>query len=133
MVSEALIPYKVPNINLHFVSNIDSTHISEVLKKVNSETTLFIIASKTFTTDETMTNTHSAKKWFLKFSKKEKYIKNHFVAISTNKKDVKKFGIDTDNMFIFWDWVCGRYSLWSAIGLSVCCSIGFQNFKELLI
>jgi len=132
MVTEALKPYKHPDINSYFVSNIDGTHIAETLKKLNPETTLFMIASKTFTTQETMTNAHTARKWFLDSAKEEDHIKKHFVAISTNSVDVEKFGIDTENMFIFWDWVGGRYSLWSAIGLSIACSIGYKNFIELL-
>ncbi len=132
MVTEALKPYREPDLRTHFVSNIDGTHIVETLKGLSSETTLFMIASKTFTTQETMTNAHAARKWFLESAKKEAYIKRHFIAISTNEKEVTKFGIDPDNMFRFWDWVGGRYSLWSAIGLSIACSIGFDNFIELL-
>lgn len=132
MVTEALKPYKKTNIDSHFVSNVDGTHIVEILKKVDPETTLFLIASKTFTTQETMTNACTARKWFLMSAKKEEYIRQHFVAISTNEKAVKEFGIDPENMFGFWDWVGGRYSLWSAVGLSVACSIGFENFTELL-
>ncbi len=132
MVTEALKPYKKPNITSHFVSNIDGTHMAETLKKVNPETTLFIIASKTFTTLETMTNAQTAKDWFLQSAKDEKAVAKHFVALSTNAKAVSAFGIDTNNMFEFWDWVGGRYSLWSAIGLSIACNIGFENFQELL-
>lgn len=132
MVTEALKPYKKPNITSHFVSNIDGTHMAETLKKVNPETTLFIIASKTFTTLETMTNAQTAKDWFLKSAKDEKAVAKHFVALSTNATAVSAFGIDTNNMFEFWDWVGGRYSLWSAIGLSIACNIGFENFQELL-
>ncbi len=132
MVTEALKPYKKDNINLHFVSNVDGTHIAETLKKVNPETTLFIIASKTFTTQETMTNANSAKDWFLESAKDSKFVANHFVALSTNAEAVAAFGIDTANMFAFWNWVGGRYSLWSAIGLSVACGIGFDNYIELL-
>ncbi len=132
MVTEALKPYKKPNITNHFVSNIDGTHMAETLKKVNPETTLFIIASKTFTTLETMTNANSAKQWFLQAAKDEKAVAKHFVALSTNAKAVADFGIDTNNMFEFWDWVGGRYSLWSAIGLSIACNIGFENYQELL-
>lgn len=131
MVCEALKPYKT-RINNHFVSNIDGTHMAETLKKVNPETTLFIIASKTFTTLETMTNANTAKQWFLAAAKDEKAVAKHFVALSTNAKAVSDFGIDTKNMFEFWDWVGGRYSLWSAIGLSICCSIGFDNYEQLL-
>ena len=132
MVTEALKHYKKDNINLHFVSNVDGTHIAETLKSLNPETTLFIIASKTFTTQETMTNAESAKTWFLSEAKNADFVKNHFVALSTNAKAVADFGIDTKNMFVFWDWVGGRYSLWSAIGLSIACSIGFDNFVALL-
>lgn len=131
MVTEALRPYK-NHLNMHFVSNVDGTHIAEVLKKVNPETTLFLVASKTFTTQETMTNAHSARDWFLKAAGDEKHVAKHFAALSTNAKAVGEFGIDTANMFEFRDWVGGRYSLWSAIGLSIVLSIGFDNFVELL-
>lgn len=131
MVTEALRPYK-NHLNMHFVSNVDGTHIAEVLKKVNPETTLLLVASKTFTTQETMTNAHSARDWFLKAAGDEKHVAKHFAALSTNAKAVGEFGIDTANMFEFWDWVGGRYSLWSAIGLSIVLSIGFDNFVELL-
>ncbi|BCS68878.1 glucose-6-phosphate isomerase [Escherichia coli] len=131
MVTKALRPYK-NHLNMHFVSNVDGTHIAEVLKKVNPETTLFLVASKTFTTQETMTNAHSARDWFLKAAGDEKHVAKHFAALSTNAKAVGEFGIDTANMFEFWDWVGGRYSLWSAIGLSIVLSIGFDNFVELL-
>ena len=131
MVTEALRPYK-NHLNMHFVSNVDGTHIAEVLKKVNPETTLFLVASKPFTTQETMTNAHSARDWFLKAAGDEKHVAKHFAALSTNAKAVGEFGIDTANMFEFWDWVGGRYSLWSAIGLSIVLSIGFDNFVELL-
>ncbi|HAJ6520790.1 glucose-6-phosphate isomerase [Escherichia coli] len=131
MVTEALRPYK-NHLNMHFVSNVDGTHIAEVLKKVNPETTLFLVASKTFTTQETMTNAHSARDWFLKAAGDEKHVAKHFAALSTNAKAVGEFGIDTANMFEFWDWVGGRYSLWSAIGLSIVLSISFDNFVELL-
>ena len=131
MVTEALRPYK-NHLNMHFVSNVYGTHIAEVLKKVNPETTLFLVASKTFTTQETMTNAHSARDWFLKAAGDEKHVAKHFAALSTNAKAVGEFGIDTANMFEFWDWVGGRYSLWSAIGLSIVLSIGFDNFVELL-
>lgn len=132
MVTDALKPYKVKDINTHFVSNVDGTQIIETLKKLNSDTTLFMISSKTFTTQETMTNAFTAKKWFLNNCPQKEYMKKHFVAISTNKKEVEEFGIDSKNMFVFWDWVGGRYSLWSAIGLSIACSIGFSNFSQLL-
>lgn len=131
MVTESLKPYK-NHLNLHFVSNVDGTHIAEVLKKVNPATTLFLIASKTFTTQETMANAHSARNWFLANGGSIEDVAKHFVAISTNEKSVVEFGIDADNMFGFWDWVGGRYSLWSAIGLSIVLSIGFENFVELL-
>lgn len=131
MVTEALRPYK-NHLTMHFVSNVDGTHIAEVLKKVNPETTLFLVASKTFTTQETMTNARSARDWFLKTAGDEKHVAKHFAALSTNAKAVGEFGIDTANMFEFWDWVGGRYSLWSAIGLSIILSVGFDNFVELL-
>lgn len=133
MVTEALKPYAQDNINVHFVSNVDGTHIAEVLKKVNAETTLFIVASKTFTTQETLTNANSAKNWLLNVFKDEKSVAKHFVALSTNKEAVVDFGIDAANMFEFWDWVGGRYSLWSAIGLSIAVYIGFENFEKLLV
>jgi glucose-6-phosphate isomerase len=132
MVTEALKPYKVEDIETFFVSNVDGTHIAETLKKVKPERTLFLIASKTFTTQETMTNAHTARQWFLKKAKDEKHIAKHFVALSTNEKEVVKFGIDKKNMFEFWDWVGGRYSLWSAIGLSIVLTIGYKNFEQLL-
>ncbi|MDF0693868.1 glucose-6-phosphate isomerase [Aquirufa ecclesiirivi] len=131
MVTEALKPYKT-HLNVHFVSNVDGTHIAETLKKVNPETTLFLIASKTFTTQETMANAFTARDWFLKTAQDESAVSKHFVALSTNKAQVEKFGIDSANMFAFWDWVGGRYSLWSAIGLSICLSIGYDNFESLL-
>ncbi|MCI5764459.1 MAG: glucose-6-phosphate isomerase [Actinobacillus porcinus] len=131
MVTEALRPYK-NHLTMHFVSNVDGTHIAETLKKVNPETTLVLVASKTFTTQETMTNANSARDWFLASAKDEKHVAKHFAALSTNASEVAKFGIDTDNMFGFWDWVGGRYSLWSAIGLSIALSIGFDNFEQLL-
>lgn len=132
MVTEALKPYADKGITPHFVSNVDGTHIAEVLKKVNPETVLFIIASKTFTTQETLANAHSARDWFLKHAKDEKAVAKHFVAVSTNAKEVSKFGIDIANMFGFWDWVGGRYSLWSAIGLSIILTLGFERFEKLL-
>ena len=131
MVTEALRPYK-NHLNMHFVSNVDGTHIAETLKKVNPETTLFLVASKTFTTQETMTNANSARDWLLAAAKDNSAVAKHFAALSTNGKAVAEFGIDTDNMFEFWDWVGGRYSLWSAIGLSIALSIGFDNFEGLL-
>ncbi|HOW50666.1 MAG TPA: glucose-6-phosphate isomerase [bacterium] len=132
MVTEALRPYWKPGITPHFVSNVDGTHMIETLKKLDPATTLFIIASKTFTTQETMTNAETARRWFLDKAKDEKAVAKHFVAVSTNAKEVAKFGIDTANMFEFWDWVGGRYSLWSAIGLSIACTVGFENFEHLL-
>ncbi|WP_026463455.1 glucose-6-phosphate isomerase [Adhaeribacter aquaticus] len=131
MVTEALKPYQKEGLQVHFVSNVDGTHIAETLKKVDPETTLFMIASKTFTTQETMTNAETAKEWFLKHGQPEDVAK-HFVAISTNLESVKKFGIAEENMFVFWDWVGGRYSLWSSIGLSIACAIGFDNYIQLL-
>ncbi|MCL9775615.1 glucose-6-phosphate isomerase [Vibrio methylphosphonaticus] len=131
MVTEALSPY-TNHLNMHFVSNVDGTHIAETLKKVDPETTLFLVASKTFTTQETMTNAHSARDWFLATATDEAHVAKHFAALSTNAKSVSEFGIDTDNMFEFWDWVGGRYSLWSAIGLSIILAVGYDNFVELL-
>lgn len=131
MVCEALKPYG-SKLNVHFVSNVDGTHIAETLKKINPETTLFLIASKTFTTQETMTNAQTARAWFLKAASDESAVAKHFVALSTNSQAVVKFGIDESNMFRFWDWVGGRYSLWSAIGLSIALYVGFENFEELL-
>ncbi|UVK78026.1 MAG: glucose-6-phosphate isomerase [Sodalis sp. Fse] len=131
MVTDALRPYK-NHLIMHFVSNVDGTHIAETVKNLNPATTLFLVASKTFTTQETMTNAHSARSWFLKTARDEKYIAFHFAAISTNGNAVVEFGIDIENMFEFWDWVGGRYSLWSAIGLSIALSLGFDNFEKLL-
>ncbi len=131
MVTEALRPYWKPGMNVHYVSNVDGTHIAETLKRVNRETTLFVVASKTFTTQETMTNAKTARAWLLENAPPDAVAK-HFVALSTNAKEVAAFGIDTANMFEFWDWVGGRYSLWSAIGLSIACVIGMDNFTELL-
>lgn len=131
MVTEALRPYK-NHLKMHFVSNVDGTHIAEALKEVNPETTLFLIASKTFTTQETMTNAQTAKDWLLANGGQQEDVAKHFVALSTNTEGVEKFGIDTHNMFEFWDWVGGRYSLWSAIGLSIVLSLGYENFVELL-
>jgi len=132
MVTEALKSYKNENIEVHFVSNVDGTHIFETLKKLNPETTLFLVASKTFTTQETMTNAFTAREWFLKAATDLDHIKKHFAALSTNKEAVESFGIDSANMFEFWNWVGGRYSLWSAIGLSIACTIGYDNFERLL-
>ncbi|MDG3084717.1 glucose-6-phosphate isomerase [Vibrio hannami] len=131
MVTEALAPYKT-RLNMHFVSNVDGTHIAETLKKVDPETTLFLVASKTFTTQETMTNAHTARDWFLESASDEAHVAKHFAALSTNGEAVSEFGIDTENMFEFWNWVGGRYSLWSAIGLSIALSIGYDNYIELL-
>jgi len=132
MVCEALKPYADRNLKMHFVSNVDGTHIAEVTKECDPETTLFIIASKTFTTQETITNAESAREWFLASAKDSAHIAKHFVALSTNTKAVTGFGIDAGNMFQFWDWVGGRYSLWSAIGLSIMLSVGPENFRDLL-
>ncbi|MGN6248620.1 MAG: glucose-6-phosphate isomerase [Ginsengibacter sp.] len=132
MVTEALKPYWLKDFHPYFVSNVDGTDLAEVLKKVTPDETLFLIASKTFTTQETMTNAHSARDWFLKSAKDKKAVAKHFVALSTNEKGVEEFGIDKQNMFVFWDWVGGRYSLWSAIGLSIALTIGYDNFEELL-
>jgi glucose-6-phosphate isomerase len=132
MVTEALRPYWKEGVQAYFVSNVDATHIVETLKKVTPEETLFLIASKTFTTQETMTNAHSARDWFLKTAKDEAHVAKHFAALSTNEKEVVKFGIDKANMFEFWDWVGGRYSLWSAIGLSIALTVGYDNFETLL-
>ena len=131
MVTEALRPYH-QNIKPLFVSNVDGTHLAETLKQVDPETTLFIVASKTFTTQETMTNALSARQWFLDNTNQQGNVAKHFVAVSTNEEAVKSFGIDANNMFEFWDWVGGRYSLWSSIGLSIACTIGFDRFEELL-
>ena len=132
MATECLRPYAKEGLSVHFVSNVDGTHIAETLRGLSPETTLFMIASKTFTTQETMTNAFSAREWFLKHAKDEKHVAKHFVAISTNTEKVEAFGIDRDNKFVFWDWVGGRYSLWSAIGLPIACYVGFENFTELL-
>ena len=132
MVTEALKPYTVKGIQTYFVSNVDGTHISETLKRVNPEEVLFLVASKTFTTQETMTNALTARSWLLEHAKDEAAVAKHFVALSTNEKEVVQFGIDKQNMFGFWDWVGGRYSLWSAIGLSIALTIGYENFESLL-
>ena len=132
MATECLKPYAKEGVSVHFVSNVDGTQITETLRRLHPETTLFIIASKTFTTQETMTNAFTARNWFLSHAKNLNNIPKHFVAISTNTERVEAFGIDKENMFIFWDWVGGRYSLWSAIGLPIACSIGYENFAELL-
>ncbi len=132
MVSEALKPYQHPEIRLHFVSNVDGTHIAETVKRLDPETALFIIASKTFTTQETLTNAQSARRWFLESGAPESAIAKHFVALSTNEPAVRQFGIDPANMFAFWDWVGGRYSVWSAIGLPVAIGLGMEAFERLL-
>ncbi|GAC1706045.1 MAG: glucose-6-phosphate isomerase [Flavisolibacter sp.] len=132
MVTEALRPYWQKDIQAYFVSNVDATHIVETLKKVSPDETIFLIASKTFTTQETMTNAHTARDWFLQAAQDEKQVAKHFVALSTNKKEVTQFGIAKENMFEFWDWVGGRYSLWSAIGLSIALTIGYEHFENLL-
>ena len=132
MVTEALKPMWVPGMQAHFVSNVDATHIAETLKGLNPEETLFLIASKTFTTQETMTNAFTARDWFLKAAKKQEHVAKHFVALSTNEAAVTGFGIAKENMFQFWDWVGGRYSLWSAIGLSIALTIGYDGFEQLL-
>ncbi len=131
MITAALTPYH-SRLKAHFVSNIDGTHIAETLKQCNPETTMFLIASKTFTTLETMTNAHTARDWFLKIAGDVKHVAKHFVALSTNTAEVTKFGIDPDNMFEFWDWVGGRYSSWSAIGLSIALACGYDNFEQFL-
>lgn len=132
MAQYALQPFSKRDLRIHYVSNVDSNHIAEVLRQLNPETTLFLIASKTFTTQETMTNAHSARDWFLTAAKEEAHIAKHFAALSTNAEGVAAFGIDTDNMFQFWNWVGGRYSVWSAIGMSLALSIGFDNFEQFL-
>lgn len=132
MVTEALKPYWIEGIHAYFVSNVDGTQIVETLKNLDPEETLFTVASKTFTTQETMTNAQTARDWFLKSAIDEKFVAKHFVALSTNKEGVEKFGIDPENMFVFWDWVGGRYSLWSSIGLSIALTIGYDHFEELL-
>jgi len=132
MATECLRPYANPKLRVHFVSNVDGTHIAETLKGLSPEKTLFMIASKTFTTQETMTNAFTARDWFLAQAQDAAHVAKHFVAISTNRAQVEAFGIHPDNMFVFWDWVGGRYSLWSAIGLSIACAIGFERFEELL-
>ncbi len=132
MVCEALRHYQSPGLRVHFVSNVDATHLIETLKPLDPETTLFIVASKTFTTQETLTNAHAARAWCLDTLKDERAIARHFVAVSTNREAVAAFGIDTDNMFVFWSWVGGRYSLWSAIGLPIAVAVGMERFYELL-
>jgi glucose-6-phosphate isomerase len=131
MVTEALRPYQ-DGPNVHFVSNVDGTHIAETLKRIRPEFTLFLVASKTFTTQETMTNAHTARRWFLETARDEAHLKKHFVALSTNAGEVERFGTAPENMFVFWDWVGGRYSLWSSIGLSIALFLGYENFERLL-
>lgn len=131
MVTECLKPYQVPGIESYYVSNVDATHLLQVLEKLDPERTLFIIASKTFTTQETMTNAESAREWLMECCKDRKHVRNHFIALSTNEEKVVEFGIAPENMFKFWDWVGGRYSLWSSIGMSIACTIGFDKFMEL--
>jgi glucose-6-phosphate isomerase len=132
MVTECLRPYAQAGLSVHFVSNVDGSHLVETLRPLDPQTTLFLIASKTFTTQETMTNAFSAREWFLKHARDDAHVARHFGAISTNTARVQEFGIRPDNMFAFWDWVGGRYSLWSAIGLSIACFVGFERFEELL-
>jgi glucose-6-phosphate isomerase len=132
MVTEALRPYWKDGLRLHFVSNVDGSHLTDTLADLQPERTLFLVASKTFTTQETLTNAHGARAWFLRQAKDEAHIAKHFVALSTNREAVTDFGIDPANMFVFWDWVGGRYSLWSAIGLSIALAVGFERFEELL-
>ncbi|MCG5055250.1 MAG: glucose-6-phosphate isomerase [Myxococcales bacterium] len=132
MVTEALRPYAKRDLEVSFVSNVDGAHILETLTRVDPETTLFIVASKTFTTQETMRNAHTARRWFLEHARDEAQVAKHFVALSTNAKEVTKFGIAEENMFVFWDWVGGRYSLWSSIGLSIALAVGAENFRRLL-
>ncbi|HEY9100310.1 MAG TPA: glucose-6-phosphate isomerase [Thiobacillus sp.] len=132
MVVQALRPYRHPRLKLHFISNVDGAHVKETLESLNPETTLFIVSSKTFTTQETMTNAHYAREWFMAQSQAAKHVAKHFVAVSTNRDAVTQFGIDPANMFEFWDWVGGRYSLWSAIGLSIVLAVGSERFGELL-
>ncbi len=132
MIYQALKPYRHPHLKVHFISNVDGAHVKEALEELNPETTLFIVSSKTFTTQETMTNAHYARSWFLAQSQSEEHIARHFVAVSTNREAVAAFGIDPANMFEFWDWVGGRYSLWSAIGLSIVLAVGAERFVELL-
>ncbi|MCL4160530.1 UNVERIFIED_CONTAM: hypothetical protein GTU68_036036, partial [Idotea baltica] len=132
MVYNSLAPYHHDELKVHFVSNVDGAHSDAILSSLNPETTLFIVASKTFTTQETLSNAHIARKWFLQSDANESDISKHFVAVSTNSEAVAEFGIDTQNMFEFWDWVGGRYSLWSAIGLSIILAVGMKQFKELL-
>ncbi|MDX5348256.1 MAG: glucose-6-phosphate isomerase, partial [Hymenobacteraceae bacterium] len=132
MVCAALKPYHKPDTNVHFIANVDGTDAAETLKKLDPETTLFIIASKSFTTKETIANAHTCRRWFLEQAQEEQYISKHFVALSTNTQAVQEFGIAEENMFRFWDWVGGRFSLWSAIGLSIACALGYDKFEELL-
>ena len=132
MVTEALAPYGREGPRMHFLSNVDGSHLLDTVRELRAETTLFIVASKTFTTDETMMNARSAREWFLNTAKEKKHVAKHFVAVSTNEGEVRAFGINPSNMFVFWDWVGGRYSVWSSIGLPVVISIGFARFEEML-
>jgi glucose-6-phosphate isomerase len=132
MVAEALRPYQHGGPRVHFVSNVDGTHLAETLRRVNPETTLFLVASKTFTTQETLENARTARSWFLGTARDDAHVSKHFFALSTNTKEVSAFGIDPENMFVFWDWVGGRYSLWSSIGLSIAMAVGFDRFEALL-
>ena len=132
MVCEALRAFSKRDLAMHFVSNVDGTHMAETLRACDPETTIFVIASKTFTTIETITNATTARDWFMNSAKDKTHVSKHFVALSTNETAVTEFGISKDNMFRFWDWVGGRYSLWSAIGLSIMLSIGYDNFKDML-
>ena len=132
MATAALTPFTREGPRLHFVSNVDGSHLAETIRGLNAATTLFIVASKTFTTEETMMNARSARAWFLERGGNEEAVAKHFVAVSTNEQEVRKFGIDPSNMFVFWDWVGGRYSLWSSIGLPIALAIGFSNFEQML-
>ncbi len=132
MITEALRPFAGDGPNVHFVSNVDGTHMQEAVRNLDPETTLFLVASKTFTTEETMTNARTARSWFLDKAKDREHLKKHFVALSTNREGVEEFGMAPENMFVFWDWVGGRYSLWSSIGLSIALFVGHENFLELL-
>src|SRR3989338_2715430 len=132
MACEALKPYSSPKLRAHFVSNVDGTHLAETLKKLDAETTLFIVSSKTFTTQETLTNARSARAWLVEKLGDERAVAKHFAAVSTNLDATGAFGINPDNVFEFWHWVGGRYSLWSAIGLPIALHIGMDRFEELL-
>ena len=132
MATAALAPYAAGGPRLHFVSNVDGAHIAQTLERLDPATSLFVVASKTFTTQETMTNAQTARAWFLERAKDEAHIARHFVAVSTNEPEVRRFGIAPENMFVFWDWVGGRYSLWSSIGLPVALAAGYERFEEML-